>query len=267
MNRLLLATATLSAIISAGSAMAADMPLKAPIIKPVPIFSWTGCYFGGNVGGKTARVSGSVDIPAATGLGGPSPASSFGLSDNLEASTVIFGGQVGCNYQAGPVVFGIEADADWHNWSRTQTVLTAPVLFVPGDTFDIRSRWQSSARGRVGYAFDRYLIYATGGVAWTNLQVGSNFIAFGPFPATVVSDSKTLTGATLGGGFEMAIWQNFSFGVEGRYTWYDNNTFNSGLVATSLANGFTTAPATTRFRLVTIEGMAKLNYRLDWGRY
>ena len=56
--------------------------------------------------------------------------------------------------------------------------------------------WQASARGRIGYAFDRTLFYVTGGAAFTNVRVGSNFIVAGIFPATVASDILNATRAT-----------------------------------------------------------------------
>jgi len=195
--------AFVSSILIAGAlpALAADLPVKARPMAPVmaAAYNWTGCYIGGNVGGKWVRTSGSVDI-AGTAVPGPlgAPASiPFAAADT---STLIAGGQVGCNYQAAGSnwVFGLEGDADWQRWSRTST-LVAPVTppFVAGDIFDIRSRWQASARGRIGYAWDRLMIYATGGAAFTNVTVGTNFIVFGVFPATLASDSKTILGATV----------------------------------------------------------------------
>jgi outer membrane immunogenic protein len=181
------------------------------------------------------------------------------------------GGQVGCNWQAAGSnwVFGIEGDADWQRWSVSRTLGPSVSPFVAGDIFDIRSDWQASARGRIGYAFDRTLFYLTGGAAFTNVKVGSNFIPIGIFPATVASDSKTLLGATVGGGFEYAFTNNWSFGVEGRYTWYGTQTFNAGTVATFAVPGaavtFLTAPATQTIRLDTFEATARLNYKIDWG--
>ncbi|HEY1475668.1 MAG TPA: outer membrane beta-barrel protein [Pseudolabrys sp.] len=247
--------------------MPARMPAKAPMIAPAPVFSWTGCYIGGNVGGKWARTSGSVDVPASTGLAGPTPAGSvpFG-SDGNNNGTFVGGGQIGCNYQTGQVVFGVEGDADWQHFDVTRTVGVAPPApFVAGDSFNASSRWQASFRGRIGYAWDRTLLYATGGVAFTELKTGSNWIAVGIFPATVASDSATLVGATFGGGLEYAFWQNLSLGVEGRYTWYGNHTFNAGVLSTAVIPGvapvFTTAPTTQTIKLSTAEVLLKLNYR------
>ena len=249
---------------SAVQASAADLPVKA---RPMPAiataYNWTGCYIGGNVGGKWVRTSGSADV-AAAGLG----AAGSVLFASADTSTLIAGGQVGCNYQApgSNWVFGLEGDVDWQRWSRTSTLVApVPFPFVAGDSFDIRSRWQASARGRIGYAWDRLLIYATGGAAFTNVTVGTNFIAIGIFPATLVLDSKTLVGATVGGGLEYAFTNNFSAGIEGRYSWYGSQTFNGGLLATVFTpatGAFTFAAASQTYKLDTFEVMGKLNFKI-----
>ena len=150
MKRVLSATLGLLAI-SAVPAAAADLPVKArPMVPVVTAYNWTGCYIGGNVGGKWARTSGSVNV-APAGIGGPGAV----LFGSETSATPIFGGQIGCNYQpqGSNWVFGIEGDVDWHRWSRTNTLVgTVPFPFVAGDVYDFRSRWQASVRGRIGYA-------------------------------------------------------------------------------------------------------------------
>jgi outer membrane immunogenic protein len=242
--------------LAAAPALAADMPVKAPLKAPPPIFSWTGCYFGGNIGGKWATHSGTVDIAPAGGVG----ASSFILSEDSSASFV-GGVQGGCNYQTGPVVFGLEGDVDWQRWRTTRTVSAPPpFLFVVGDNFDISSRWQASLRGRLGYAVDRVLIYGTAGVAFTNVRVDTNFQAIGAFPAATASDNPTRTGGTVGAGFEYAFPNNWSAGLEGRYSWYGTHTFNAGLLTVQLGPTVI-APVTQSIKLTSAEILFKLNYR------
>jgi outer membrane immunogenic protein len=266
MKKFLLGGVALAAML-VGPAMAADMPVKAPVYKAPPpvVFNWSGCYIGGNVGGKWARTDDRVtiaDVPGNPGVTSVFPSES--------SSTLIGGGQIGCNWQAAGSnwVFGVEGDADAQRWTRTRVqAVTRPPLVV-GDTFDIRSDWQGSVRGRIGYAWDRTMLYATGGVAFTEVKVGANFPIFVGavvFPATVASDSKTLVGATLGGGLEHAITSNWSLGVEGRYSWYGTQTYNSGLLAAlpvaGVAGGFLFAQATQTMRVETFEATARLNYR------
>jgi outer membrane immunogenic protein len=260
-------------------AFAADLPPGIPTKAPVVMaaYSWSGCYIGGNVGGKWANTTDSVDVaisatPAFISVppGSSTATAAFGRD---RASTVIGGGQIGCNWQSGSWVFGLEGDGDWQRWSTTRILGAGAVSpFVQGDTFDIRSDWQASARGRIGYAFDRTLLYVTGGAAFTNVKVGANFpiftsVAGTVFPATVASDSKTLVGATVGGGFEYAFTNNWSFGVEGRYSWYGNQTFSAGSLATVNvgAGVFQFAPVTQTLRIETFEVTARLNWKFDWG--
>lgn len=255
-------------------AVAADlgrMPVKAPLMAPIA-YNWSGCYIGANGGGKWASTRGDVAVGATgTALAG-SPA--VGVTfDRQNASTGIVGGQIGCNWQApgSNWVFGVEGDADWQRWSTSRTLLPGvPAPLVAGDVFDIRSRWQGSARGKVGYAWDRWMMYVTGGAAFTNVRVGSNFIQFGIFPAAFAEDSKTLFGATVGGGIEYAITNNWSAGVEARYSWYGTQTFDGGTFAAfavpaGAAVTFLNAPATQTVRLDTFEVTGRLNYKFDWG--
>jgi outer membrane immunogenic protein len=172
------------------------------------------------------------------------------------------GGQVGYNWQSGPVVFGIEGDVDLHHWTTTQVLTNFAVgtVFVPGDFFTTDSHWQASLRGRLGYAWDRYLIYATGGVAWTRATVGANFVPFVGAPGTFGNDSAVLTGSTFGGGLEYALWNNVSLGVEGRYTWYGSHNFNGGTVALGFPP-FTFPAVTQSVKLNTAEVIEKINWR------
>jgi len=260
MKKMLLAGTALLTLVS-GSAMAADLSRPAPVYTKAPVmaplFTWTGCHIGANVGGKWATTSGTVNIPA-TAL---TSASSFTLAETT-STTIIGGGQVGCDYQSGQFVFGVEGDADWQKWSTSRSVgLVPPALFVAGDTFDVSSKWQASARARLGYAWDRTMIYVTGGAAWTNVSVGTNFIAVGVFPADVTSDSKTILGGTVGGGLAYAVTNNVILGLEGRFTWYDTNSFNGGLLATFGGPPFTFAPATQSIKLNTGEVMGKIDFK------
>lgn len=259
----ILSAAALSAV-SVGIADAADMPLKAPPMA-APSCVWCGWYIGGNVGGKWADLSDSTFVSPATGPGGASGPGTlaFGTSS---AGTFIGGGQLGYNWQNGPMVFGVEGSIDGQHWRKSFVAGPAPGFpFVAGDSFSATSNWEASFRGRLGYAWDRTLLYATGGIAWTRVSDNTNFIATGGFPASSASDHATLAGGTLGGGLEYAVTNNVSLGVEGLYTWYGNHTFNGGTVATvgfPPGGPFTSAPASQTVNLNTAEVMATLNIKL-----
>ena len=122
MIRLLVGTVALAFVALTTPTIAAKAP---PIVTP-PIYNWTGCYIGGNVGWTSAHTSGILNIDnGSPALGGPAP-SSFSLGAGNTPS-FIGGGQLGCNYQSGQFVFGIEGDADWRRLSRTGYLLPGAV--------------------------------------------------------------------------------------------------------------------------------------------
>jgi outer membrane immunogenic protein len=249
-----------------GAASAADMAVKArPIVAPV--YSWTGCYIGLSAGAKGVATRDTVYNPATAF---PTPAS-FYDAGRLEDETWIAGGQIGCNYQTGRWVFGIEGDAHAQRWATTSVVPpgVVPFNFVPGDTFDLRSDWQASIRGRVGYAMDRTLFYVSGGAAFTQVRANSfyvaSFIGNTPVPALLVSDTRTLTGWTIGAGVEHAVTDNFTLGLEGRYSNYGNQSFFAGnvpvAVAPAAALTFVTSPNYRDVRIETGEVIFKANWK------
>jgi iron complex outermembrane recepter protein len=155
-----------------------------------PVTNWTGIYIGVN-GGYT--FGGSTWSDSVTG----SSSGSFGTSG------FVFGGTVGANYQAGSLVFGVEGDGDWANASSFGT-FTATSLCAAGCL--TKNTWLSTARGRVGYAFDRYLVYATAGAAFGDVR--ANF-SNGPI------SRSTESGWTVGTGIEVALGRNWS--AKGEY--------------------------------------------------
>jgi outer membrane immunogenic protein len=249
-----------------GAASAADMAVKARPM-PVPVYSWTGCYIGISAGAKGIKTRDTAYYPAFANA----PISSLYLGE-LEDVTWIGGGQVGCNYQTGNWVFGIEGDAHAQKWGVSSTLVgpVFPPFFAFGDRFELHSDWQASARGRVGYAQDRALFYVTGGAAFTEVRSYTSWaLALGnglTRPAVVATDDRTLTGWTIGAGVEWAATNNITLGLEGRYSDYGNQRFNAGRV-TTVVGGIVAAPGTyihdtyRNVRIETGEVMAKVNYK------
>ncbi len=209
--------ASVGAIALAGSAFAADLPSRAPppvYVPPVPIFTWTGIYVGGQIG-------------YAWGTSNTNLGDNFGdyVSFSTNNSGVIGGAHVGYNLQLSQFVVGLEGDVDGSSLRKSisNTALIDGVL-VP-TTISGNINVQGSIRGRVGYAFDRVLLYATGGVAFAGIN-GSISTPFG-----YDSASTTRVGWTVGGGLEYAITNNWSVRAEYRYaqfghsTVYANNSF------------------------------------------
>lgn len=257
------------------SAMAADYPIypvSPPLYRPPVrnmLFSWTSCYLGGNLGAKWGNRGDTIELAAVPFPGGTIPSFSVPLQGQSVGS-FIGGGQAGCNYQIGNVVLGIEGDGEGQHWDsgRQFGVLSTGVFSdngtgTPPTTLEALSRWQAPLRGRIGYAWDRILIYATGGISWTNVRVCSNPGAF-LFPlATPGCDSQTFPGGTIGGGVEHAfLASNWSVVVEGRYTTYGTHSFNTGSLVTFLGPfPFLFSPMTDHLKLYTVEALFKLNYR------
>ena len=222
------ALAAAASLAGIGAASAADMAVKARPLPPPPVYSWTGCYIGLSAGGKGVSIRETVHTEAV----GIIPAAAADLG-RREAETWIAGGQIGCNYQSGNWVFGIEGDAHAQHWSQSDVLfgLLAPPI-GNGSVFDLNSDWQASARGRIGYAMNRTLFYGTAGAAFTQVRSSVSWIPniIGPGPTILSSNTRTLTGVTVGAGVEHAVTDNFTLGLEGRYSWYERERFNVGIV-------------------------------------
>jgi outer membrane immunogenic protein len=184
------------------AAEAADLPRK-PIYKSLPpavapYHNWTGFYVGINAG--YASGTATWDIPIAAFV-----------NNTQHPNGGMFGVTAGYNWQIGSFVVGFEGDYDWANVKGT--VGCIPVLGVVCGT---TNTWLATARGRLGYAFDRFLPYVTGGVAFGNIK--ASIEAFG----ATTEASATKTGYAVGGGLEYAFLGNLSAKLE--YLWVDLGT-------------------------------------------
>jgi outer membrane immunogenic protein len=181
--------------------LAADLPVKARPMPPPPVFNWTGFYVGANIGG--AWSNGSV-TDLVTGAN---------LSTN--SSGFIGGGQVGFNYQFNTFVLGAEWDIDGTSISTTSNVVATGFGNLQASA---STDWISTLAGRVGFAFDRWMIYAKGGGAWvqnsatlTNTTTGAS-----------ISASNTNSGWMAGVGGEWAFANNWSAKLEYNHVELDN---------------------------------------------
>src|SRR5262245_52597844 len=133
-------------------------PVKAPVV--IPLYSWTGCYIGGNGGGAWVSKDYSLTGAAVAGFGGIAfPGVDFGGHD---ASSGIGGVQLGCNYQfAGGFVIGIQGD---YGWMKAEGSHADPFVGLTSLTSTTKSL--ASVTGRIGYGWNRFLGYVKGGGAW-----------------------------------------------------------------------------------------------------
>ena len=175
----------------------------APRMSPPAFFSWTGFYVGAHIGGVWGRSAQSVDVDTFGGIS----------ANNSQFSGVIGGLQAGYNYQVANFVFGIEGDYGWA--SAKSSVVTL------GDTHNMALNSLATVRGRVGVAFDRFLPYVTGGVAFANLQneVVDTVVPFGP-----LNRGSNATGWTIGGGGEYAFDPHWSVKAEYLYVQLPDQT-------------------------------------------
>jgi outer membrane immunogenic protein len=211
MKKHVFGTAALFAAVAGGPAFAADLPAApqvyapAPAPPPPPRFSWTGCYLGIDGGGAFGRarpVAATSPNPAFVGLP---------ITNPFDVSGGVFGGEVGCNYQISAVVIGVANDFSWTNISGSGSDIPP---FAVGAQNTVSQNWLDTTRGRVGFAWERFLIYGTGGAAFAS--VGINVC--GAVVPICVSDSQVRTGWTAGAGVEWAAWPvsggNLTFRIE-----------------------------------------------------
>ena len=195
-------------------ASAADMAVKARPMAPPVAFSWTGCYVGGNVGGLWGRKDWN---DTATGI----------FDGSNDTSGWLAGGQVGCNYQTGAWVFGIQGDYDWTN-ANHRDVTFVPSSFAAGTLLESQMRGLASVTGRVGYSWDRFLGYVKGGGAW----VRDNYAQYSAAGIQLDTASETRSGWTVGVGGEYAFAPNWSAFVEYDYYGFGTRTVPFTFVST-----------------------------------
>lgn len=227
-----LAISAVAAALSATTTYAADLPRRAvppaPVAAPLPTFTWSGLYAGVNAGFAQGRDTlkdlGSSDVASALG------ADKINLKDQGFAG----GGQVGYNYQLTPgngVVVGVEGDAQYVALHRKRSVQSNPEIptdglsglgFTDRDKFTAESTTNGlyTIRGRAGYAFDRFLVYGTGGVAFGDIRTRAVYtteeltyhdqVLVGTYPESrkAFRLSGIQTGYAAGGGIEYALPQH-----------------------------------------------------------
>ena len=196
----------------ATSAMAADLPRKAPPVpvQPVQAVNWTGLYVGVHGGYSWGKWEGDLTFDPGGG-----PIEVFDPAHRtIDGHGWLAGGQVGFNYQVNAFVFGLEADASWTNLKGNGSFNTGPGDF----NWQIGSQldWFGTVRGRAGVAFDRFLIYATGGAAFG--QSKADLIVTNIIPCCLVtataSAKENHVGWTAGAGVEWMYSRNWSIKAE-----------------------------------------------------
>jgi high affinity Mn2+ porin len=223
----------------AGSAVAADMPVKAPP-PAATAYDWTGAYVGGHIGYAAGSSRWSA-MP--TGVAGPAQSGSLDLFKAFNGfdgmGSYFEGFQAGYNYMLpSRWLFGVEADVSFPNTiTGTSTLSSAASGMV---SYAETVEFSGTLRGRVGYAPDlgttHWLLYATGGFAWSYDQFTRTQIAGTPADGTAVPGQVEnlfvvpRVGGVVGAGVELALPSNWTARLEYLFTDYGNRsvTFPAG---------------------------------------
>jgi outer membrane immunogenic protein len=216
--------------VMAGSAFAADMPLKA--VAPVALYDWSGTYIGGVIGGAW----GTNDI-SDPGLGIVGTLIGVPVIQTNNPSGFIGGIEGGSRYQFGKLVVGWEGDITWGSLNNTSTTtftspLVAGIPFSRSITTD--TKWVATAVSTLGIAHNNWLLYGKAGVAWENVNYTDNWAVAG-IPLFGGTGSDNRTGWTVGTGLEWAFYQNWSAKVE--YDYLDFGTKNVAINGSLLGLG------------------------------
>lgn len=247
----------LAAVAMTGSAFAADMApryTKAPPPAPVVVYSWTGCYIGGNVGGGWERTRQNPRI----GQNGPAgfiplPDADFGSSTGTD---FVGGGQIGCDYQfANSFVVGVQG---MYDYGRINSSHILPAFPTFNSNIRVKDMW--TVTGRVGYLFVPQLLgYVKGGGAWTSVD----YVINGTVPAPFNSENAfgvSRSGWTVGAGLEWMFAPGWS--VFGEFNYMDFGTKDVNFVTAPLAFG---NPDRVRTKLEMEQFLVGVNYKFNFG--
>ena len=183
------------------STQAADIPrpvYKGGLAPVIAYYNWTGFYVGINAGYGFGTSNWSL-VPTASN----------------KPTGFLAGGTLGYNYQVGSIVYGLEGDFDWSDVKGSVACASRRHLRDQSD-------WLATFRGRLGYAFDRWLPYVTGGGAYGNVKATVS----APIAGIITSSSSNQLGWTFGAGLEYAFLSNWSAKIE--YLYVDLGSFDAG---------------------------------------
>ncbi|WP_284314435.1 outer membrane protein [Labrys miyagiensis] len=208
MKRFVLAMLLLSPVPAFAADLSPEPAEPAPAV--VTPYNWTGFYVGAHIGYGWGR---EHDTLRNTTLAE--------AMDRFDVNGVLGGIHGGYNQQFdGNFVVGLEADADLSGIQGNDHTAQAG----GASRLDMRNRWQSSIRARVGYAFDRFLVYATGGMAIGDIRERWTILN----GTLAGSSTKTRVGWTAGAGVEYAFDDHWVGRAEVRYTDFGKSNFTVG---------------------------------------
>ena len=206
MRKQLLCSVAAIAITAAigGSSFAADLPLKArPPVVALPM-TWTGFYIGGHLGWGEGRFDGFNDWNGDI------------LPLDSKPSGIVGGMQIGQNWQFNTFVLGWEADLSAAGWNNQ---VLFPLNGGPtAAAIETHINLLATLRGRLGLAFDRTLLYVTGGLAYAQAKARVHYSS-----GKQSESSLNKYGTVFGGGAEWKYNPNLSFRGEALYYYFDRS--------------------------------------------
>ena len=262
MNHRLLALGSVAALaLGISGALAADIPARGPAIAPAPVifapaFTWTGFYVGLNGGYGGSK----FEYPYNGEICSRDDCVPYGGKPSITSGGGLFGGQIGYNWQFGNgFVLGAEADYQWSNIEGK--------VNINGAISDLSAELAAGSeitsfgtvRARLGYGWDRTLLYVTGGWAYGRVKSGGAISLCGDADCFDGSLSKRSSGSgwTLGAGLEYAITNNLSFKTEYLYVDLGKKSLYSATYDLGRIDATAALDVDTRFHVVR----AGLNWR------
>jgi len=214
--------------------MSMNMPKKAAA---APVLNWTGCYIGINGGGAAAGSSFISAVDPGTHLVDPADLATANQYGTGSANDLAFigGGQVGCNYQTGAFVVGIEGD--WDYFGSQPTFSNPNGTLTTGDTVTItqslKTRSLATIRPRLGIISDRTLIYLTGGAAFAKVSYTQSYADTLNNAVGAAAGSTTLLGWTVGAGWEWAWTDHVTVKTEYLFAKFPTTNALGGILDTA----------------------------------
>jgi outer membrane immunogenic protein len=271
------------AVVGSGSALAADLPFKAPSLPAPAAFDWSGVYIGGHIGGGWGYSS--FADPGAQSILNTcclliSSTNNPTAFTNGSGSSFLGGAQLGWMYQIQRLVIGGEVDWSAMNLRSSGSSTMTP-LVGGGETsteaLSVKTNWTATTTATVGLARDRWMIYSKAGAAFANNTYGANIAGvggtFGGPGGTAFSYASTTTqtvaGWTAGIGLKWALTDNWFINAEYDYLDFGSKTphLSGTFSATPAAFAGSNAGATfgPTFNQTISELKVGLNYKLPPG--
>lgn len=214
---------------------------------------FAGFYIGANAGGNWGNTDNKITAASGSGSVVIDPGDVNDINalaqDNKNNFRFAGGAEAGYNYQMGALLLGIETDFGFFDLKQSKSstfqskeLINPPVSYTLAQ--EVSSDWLWTLRPRIGYVGGNWMVYGTGGMAMSNVQLKTTYSDTRSPPNVIVAkEDSTKTGWTLGFGGAYALNTNWSLKAEYLYT-------DLGRLHATSSNGFAT---------ITTEAQARAN--------